>query len=309
MLILLPSLLALAAVFMFAVQKFSRQMDGLFGSHVRHMLEKATATPLLATVVGATVTVILQSSSAVSVLLVSLAEAGLLSVRSSLGVIIGANIGSTITSSLVAFQVLDIAPYLVILGFILMKVDTRAKQYAKAIFYFGLIFSCLQVISALTTADSSMQSVMHLVELSSNIYLGIFIGCVITVILQSSSVLTGIIVILAMQGVIELDQAFAIILGANIGTTSTALLASLAGSMHGKRVAIGHVIFNVVGVLLFLPITHIFTAWVASLTADVAMQVVIAHTIFNITSAVIFLVCFKQFEQSVRWCVRGTEGK
>jgi phosphate:Na+ symporter len=306
--VLIPSLVALAAVFMFAVQKFSRQMDGLFGVHVRAMLERATSTPVRATAVGALVTVVLQSSSAVSVLLVSLAEAGLLSVRSSLGVIIGANIGSTITSSLVALQVLDIAPYVVILGYVLMKVETRAKVYGKAVFYFGLLFSCLHVISALTAQDASMETIARLVQLSSNLYMGILIGCVVTVVLQSSSVLSGVIVILAMQGVVSLDQAFAIILGANVGTTSTALVASMAGSVHGKRVAIGHMLFNVVGVAVFLPIVHMFTTWVATLSSDVSMQVVIAHTVFNVVSAIAFLVFFKQFEQSVRWLVPVKEG-
>jgi phosphate:Na+ symporter len=301
---LVPLLIALAAVFMFAVQKCSRQMDALFGPRVREMMTTATSTPLRASVTGFLVTVVLQSSTAVSVLLVSLAEAGLLSVRSSLGVIIGTNVGSIVTSSLIAFQILDVAPYILVLGYLLLRFETQWKIYGKAVFYFGLLFTCLHIISLLTMQDTSTATMVQLVGMSTNIYMGILIGCIITIVLQSSSVLTGLCIILAMQGSIGLEQAFSLILGANIGTTSTALLASLAGSVHGRRVAVGHVIFNVAGVVLFVPIAHLFTSWVATLTYDVGMQVVIVNTLFNVISAVLCLCLFKYFEKSVHFFVR-----
>lgn len=298
------SVIAVAIVFLFAVGKFSKQVQQLFGDRLKRTLAVATDTPLHGIVTGTFVTAVVQSSTAVSVLLVSLSSANIISLSGALAVIIGANIGTTFTLQLIAFKVLTIAPYLLVAGYILMHVKTRAQAYGKAVFYFGLIFSCLYVITAITESLQDSPLVISLFAHTTNIYIGILAGFVVSNILQSSSVTSSMVVIFASQGLLGLEQSLGLIYGANIGTTTTALLASLATDKDGKRVAVGHFLFNVVGVALFVPLTAPFISLLTYLSGDVAVQVAHAHLLMNIGGAVVFWLGFKYFERVVRWLVR-----
>ena len=293
----IPSIIAVITVFLFAVQKFSKQVQYLIGEKAKVLIEKFTDTPIRGLLVGTGITSILQSSSAMTVLLVSIVDAGLLPFKNSLGIIIGANIGTTVTSQLVALNLLGIAPFILIVGFVLMKVKYRNKyqHLGKPIFYFGLIFSSLFVISVMTSGLSQNPIVLSIVGYTSNLFFAIIIGFVITAILQSSSVTTAIIIILASQGILNFSQAFGIILGTNIGTTTTAVLASLVTGKNGKRVALAHFSFNVIGVILFIPFIKIFSDIISRLPFDMAGQVASAHVLFNLSISVVFLFGFNLF--------------
>lgn len=290
------SILAVMFVFLFAIEKFSKQIQYLAGDKFKLGLEKLTATPLRGTIVGSAITAIMQSSTAVSIMAISLVEGGLLSFTNSLGIIFGANIGTTITTSLIAFQLLEIAPFILVFGFLLMKVESKWKRFGKAVFYFGLIFSALFIISVLVEPLKTNPFIISILEHTSGIFLSIVIGVVLSTILQASSVVSGLAIILAGAGLIGFEQSFSIILGANIGTTTTGLIASLVVGKNAKRVAMAHFLFNVLGVLLILPFFSYFKDLMVFLSKSIEVQVAVGHVLFNVLSAIIALVLVRPFE-------------
>ncbi len=298
----LVSLIAIIFVFLFVVKKFSNQIERLLGNRFKNLIERFTNTPVKGALVGMGVTSIIQSSTAVTVMLVSFVDAGILSFTNSLGVMIGSNVGTTITLQLVAFKVFDIAPYILIFGFILMNIKSKYNkiQYlGKPIFYFGLIFSCLFVISVLVNSFGENSIVTSLISKTSNIFFAIFVGFVISNILQSSSVATSLIIIFTASGMLTFVQAFGIILGTNIGTTTTALLASIVTGKQGKRVALSHFLFNFLGVIIFLPFVNIFADFINKININLAGQVAISHLIFNLLIAIVFIVAIKPFTKII----------
>ncbi|MCF7834155.1 MAG: Na/Pi symporter [Candidatus Pacebacteria bacterium] len=293
---ILVSLVAVVFVFLFAVKKFSNQVQHLFGDKFKNLLERFTNTPLKGVLVGAGLTSIIQSSTAVTVLLVSLVDAGVLSFTNSIGVIIGSNIGTTLTTQLIAFKVLNIAPYILILGFLLMNINHRYNKFqylGKPIFYFGLIFSCLFIISVFADIFRDSTMLLSLISKTSNLFVAIGVGIVVTTVLQSSSIATSLIVIFAGGGLLTFAQAFGIILGTNIGTTTTALLASTVTGKQGKRVAMMHFIFNFAGVIIFLPFVGLFSDIISRINTGLVGQIAISHLVFNIIIATLFLFIIK----------------
>lgn len=296
---IVASLFAVIVTFLFAVEKFSKHTEKLAGNKFKNILQASTNKTIKAIFTGAFVTSVLQSSTAVSVLVVSLTGAGLLPLYNALGVIIGANIGTTITTQLVAFKLLTIAPYILILGYVLKKVKTRFQIYGKSIFYFGLIFSCLLIVSVITKQFADNEHVLSMISYTSNLFWAIVVGFIITNILQSSTLATSIIVIMASQGIIDLEQSIGIILGTNIGTTTTALIASLAMTKPGKQVAVGHFLFNFVGVIISLPFISLFIDLINQVPTDLAGQVALAHIVFNVFTAIVFWIWFNAYHKAV----------
>ncbi len=301
---ILFSIIAVIFVFLFAIEKFSRQLEKLAGNRFKSIIQSITSTPLRGTLIGTVITAILQSSTATTVIAISLVQGGLMTFRQSLGVIFGANIGTTITTQLIAFQLLEIAPFILVLGFLLMKIKTGLSHFGKPIFYFGLMFSSLFIISVLVEPLKNDPWIIHLLASNTNIYVGLLIGLLITVFLQSSALISGIMVILAGAGLVGFEQAFAILLGTNIGTTSTALIASAVMNKEAKRAAMAHFVFNVLGVVLVLPFLKPISQFIISLSNSSAMQVSLAHILFNIASAILGLVFIKWFEKLVLRLVR-----
>jgi len=298
----LISLLAVVFVFLFAIKKFSGQIQYLMGAKFKNLLEKFTNTPIRGVLVGAGVTSVIQSSSAVTVLLVSMVDSGILSFSNSIGVIIGSNLGTTLTTQLVALKVLNLAPYVLVVGFLLMNIRSKYNKYqhlGKPIFYFGLIFSCLFIISVLAGTFQESNIFLSLVSKTSNIFFAIGAGIIISTILQSSSISTSLIIIFVGGGFLTFIQAFGIILGTNIGTTTTALLASTVTGKQGKRVAVTHFLFNLFGVIIFLPFIGMFSGFINNIPIGLAGQVALSHLIFNIIIAIIFIFAIKPFENLV----------
>jgi phosphate:Na+ symporter len=293
--LILVSLVAVVFVFLFAVKKFSHQVQYLAGDKIKLLAERFTNTKIKGLFSGLVLTSILQSSTAFIVILVSLADASIISFTNSIPMIIGANIGTTITTQLVAFKILNIAPYILVLGFILMNFKNKYERFGKPIFYFGLVFSSLLIISVLANFFQDSEIFNILISKTSNLFIAILVGIFISTILQSSSITTVIVVIFAGAGILSFAQSFGIILGTNIGTTSTALLASIVTGKQGRRVALANFLFNTGGVIIFLPFVGLFVKLITSIPVGLPNQVAISHLIFNILIAIVFLVFIKPF--------------
>ena len=278
-------------MFLYGMEMMSDGMKMTAGNSMRSILKKLTSNRFIAVFVGAFITMIIQSSSATTVMLVSFVNSGLLNFVQALGVILGSNIGSTVTAQIVAFKVTDYALLLIAVGSIMTLFSKKdsAKHIGFVILGFGLLFYGMKVMSDTMKplrTDPTFNSILTSFE---NPFLGILAGAIFTALIQSSSATTGIVITLASSGSITLEAGIPLILGANIGTCITALLAGLKATRDAKRVAIGHVLFNVIGVLVFCFWIPTFADLVAQTTDNVPRQIANAHTIFNIVSTMLFI--------------------
>ncbi len=294
-------------LFLYGIENFSREIQRVAGERFRSALVKLTKNPVGGATLGAIVTAIIQSSTATTVIAVGLVNAGTISFAQSLGIMFGANVGTTITAQLIAFKLTGFAPFFILLGFLLSVAGGKYRFLGKPIFYFGLVFFSLALISDAVEPISDDPDVLALFSQFSNVFLAILVGIIAVIVLQSSSVVTGIVVLLAASGLIGLGQSIPIILGANIGTTATSLLAASRMDLYAKRASAAHLLFNVGGVLLFLPFLGPFADIVAGFGGTAAQQVANAHLIFNLTTAVIFLVALKPFKTIIEKMVPGEE--
>ncbi len=294
---IISTVLALVIIFLFAVQKFGHQIQMVAGERLKSLLHNFTNHPVKGALSGAFITAILQSSTATSVILVGLVNAGVMESINALGVVIGANIGTTITAQLVALNMTYIAPIIVICGFIIGHTHSRFRKYGKAIFYFGLTFLTLFIISNIVSPLKDNVDLQNFLHSMTDPYKAILVGIVITAIMQSSSVFTALTLILAGSGLISLPIAIGFMLGSAIGSPLTAIVASTSASFEAKKVAISHVIFNILGVIIFTPLLYPFVKLLRLISDNEIQQIVNAHFIFNITCAIICLVFFKYFER------------
>ena len=286
---ILTASLAALVLFLFAIQSLGHELELKFKDKLKIILQKATRYPVIGVLTGTAATGILQSSSAVSVICVSLVSSGILTLSQAIIILMGSNIGTTLTAQLVAFKLGDTAPFLLVFGYAMNFLPGKVGVWGKPIFYFGLLFFGLHMLG-----DALGQFQYHpMVEtyLTSAIspYWGLFIGMIITILLQSSSVTSGLIVVFVSQGVLKLEIAIPMLIGANIGTTTTAILASFTLGAAARRTALANLLINVSGMLIVLPFLGAFTAFIDSFSVDTSQKVVNAHILFNlITVAIIF---------------------
>lgn len=293
------TILALVLVFLFAIQKFTHQIQIVAGERLKAILNNWTNKPWKGIVSGAFVTGILQSSTAASVILVGLVNGGLLPSFNAIAVVVGANVGSTITAQLIALNMTYIAPMVVIAGFILSHTHSRLRRYGKAIFYFGIIFLSLFIIENLVAPLKDNEVFVGFLRSLDNPYSAIVAGAVLTAIFQSSAVLTGLILILAGGGLVGLPMAIGFLLGASLGSPMTAIVASMSASVEAKKVAIAHLYFNILGFLIFLPIIFPFAKALQFTSPGLVQQIVNAHFIFNVSIALLCFIFFKYFDRLV----------
>ena len=278
-------------MFLYGMEMMSDGMKVTAGNSMRTILEKLTSNKYLAVLVGAFVTMVIQSSSATTVMLVSFVNSGLLAFSQALGVILGSNIGSTVTAQIVAFKVTDYALLLIATGSIMSLFSKKEtiKNLGLVVLGFGLLFYGMKVMSDTMKplrSDPAFNSILTSFE---NPFLGILAGAIFTALVQSSSATTGIVITLASGGSITLEAGIPLIFGANIGTCITALLAGLNASRDAKRVAVAHVTFNVIGVLLFCFWIPTFADIISQTSQNIPRQIANAHTIFNIIASVVFI--------------------
>lgn len=302
---LVIGLLGGLALFLYGMEKMSDGMKKTAGSKMRDILRALTKNRVMALIIGAVVTMVIQSSSATTVMLVSFVQAGLMNFTQSLGVILGADIGTTITAQLIAFKVTDYALLMIALGFCMQMAakSDKIKNIGEIILGFGILFYGMKLMSDTMSPLRDYPLFINVMGQLKNPYMGLLLGTIFTGLVQSSAATTGIVIVLAQQGLISLETGIPIIFGANIGTCVTAGLASISATREAKRVALAHVIFKIAGVLLFIFWIPSFAELIQVLSerfsSDVARQIANAHTIFNVSLAVFFLPFTSMFSRLI----------
>lgn len=291
---------AISAVvlFLYGLQGFSKELQTVGGDSLRKWLPRLTANRLSSFCIGVVATALLQSSSAVTSLTVTLVDASVISLRSSLGILLGSNVGTTATAWLVSFKLTGIGPVLIIAGTLISAIPWRIKLVGKAIFYFGLIFFALDLISVELKPLRELEWFSALLLRAETPFLGILIGAFFTALVQSSTVTTGLAIVLVQQSFLSPIAAICIVLGSNVGSTSTALIASMAMNSAAKRTALANFIFNLVGAILFYMALKPLALLISGL-ADASLVVAIVHLLFNLAIAIIFLPFIGFVEQQL----------
>ena len=287
-------------LFLFGIKLMSEALQYLAGDRMRTLIGSLTKTPIRGVFIGALVAMLIQSSSGTTVMTVSFVHAGLMTLKQAVGVIMGANIGTTVTAQIVAFKVKDFALPVIGLGVLLVLFgrSKRQKYVGNGMVGFGLLFLGMQ------TMENSMAFLRDRKDLflafSSNPLLGLLVGTVVTMIVQASSATIGLTMAMAAQGLLTIDAAIPILLGDNIGTTITAVLASLGSNRSAKQAATAHVLFNVIGAVIFLLAFPLFRQIILSTSGDISRQIANAHTLFNVSNTLLFL----PFASVFVWLVR-----
>lgn len=313
------TLLGGLAVFLFGMEQMADALKKVAGDSMKQILARLTSSRIMGLITGAFVTAIIQSSSVTTVMLVGFVTAGLMSLSQAIGVILGADIGTTITAQIVAFKVTKYALLLVAVGFgfIFMGKKDHTQQYGHLIMGLGLIFFGMGIMSEGMQPLRSYEPFIQLMQNVSNPVIGILVATLFTALVQSSSATMGVVIAMALQGLISLDAGIALALGANIGTCATAGLAAIGKPREAVRVAVAHVTFKIVGVILIFPfipyladlVREISPAATAGLVgmdklaAETPRQIANAHTIFNIGIATVFLPFTTLFAKFCEWIV------
>jgi phosphate:Na+ symporter len=294
---LLLSIISAIVLFLYGLGAFSQEIQTVGGETLKKWLGRLTQSRWLAVLLGALATAIVQSSSAVTALTVALVDAGTMSFRSSLGVLLGANIGTTSTAWLVSLKLTSIGPFFIVFGTLLSALPTRFKMLGKAAFYFGFIFFSLDVVSFTLKPLAQNPVFAEVLSRSTTPLMGALAGMLITAGVQSSSITTGLSILLVQQNILPATAAIPIVIGANIGTTATALVASIKMQRTARRVAIANLCFNAFGVLLFLPFLGQFASKVVEFAGDPGMAVAWAQLIFNVVMTFAVLLLLRIFQR------------
>jgi phosphate:Na+ symporter len=288
---LMFGLLGGLALFLIGMDMMTEALRVIVGGRARRILERLTSNRFAGLFTGAGITAVVQSSSVTTVLLVGFITAGLMTFVQSIPVILGSNIGTTITAQIIAFKVTSWALALMAGGFIWSKLAKRERRKAQgiAITGLGMVFFGMVVMGDAMSPLRAYAPFLDVMEALSNPLVGILVGALFTALIQSSSATTGIVIVLAGQGLITLEAGIALVLGANIGTSVTALLAAIGKPREAQRAAMAHLMFNTAGVLVWLPFIGLLVSWVESIGGGVTREIANAHTIFNVVNALVVL--------------------
>lgn len=282
------------ALFLYGMQMMSSNLEAVAGDRLKGILEKLTSNRFLGVLVGAVITAIIQSSSATTVMVVGFVNSGLMTLRQAVWIIMGANIGTTITGQLVALDIGTVAPLFAFIGvaMLMFSKNRRVQNIGSIIAGLGVLFIGLGLMSDAMMPMRQSEAFVSILTQFSNPLLGIIAGAVFTAVIQSSSASVGILQALAISGLIDINSAIFVLFGQNIGTCITALIASVGMNRNAKRTTVIHFLFNVIGTVLFVIIT--LTTPFASIVADFtpgnpAAQIANVHTIFNIVTTIILI--------------------
>ena len=281
-------------LFLYGMQMMGSGLEAAAGNRMKRILERLTSNPILGVLVGAVITAVVQSSSATTVMVVGFVNSGMMTLRQAVWVIMGANIGTTITGQLIALDVGAIAPLFAFIGVVLVVFIKKqsVRYYGQIIAGLGILFIGMDMMSSSMAPLRESEAFVNLLTQFSNPVLGILAGAVFTAIIQSSSASVGILQALASSGVIGLSNAVFVLFGQNIGTCITAVLASVGTSRNAKRTTIIHLMFNIFGTVLFTVICIFspLTDWVSSWTpGSPSAQIANMHTLFNIVTTLLLL--------------------
>ncbi|WP_280768457.1 Na/Pi cotransporter family protein [Salipaludibacillus daqingensis] len=302
------------AIFLFGIKYMGDGLQKVAGDKLRDILDKFTSNPIMGVIAGVVVTVLLQTSTGTTVLAIGLVNAGFMTLRQSIGVIMGANIGTTITAFIIGLKISDYALPIIAIGtfLIFFLKNKKANNIGQVFFGFGALFYGLNLMGDGLHPLRELESFAELtVSMSSNPLLGVLIGTIFTVSVQSSSAAIGLLQQLFSQGAMDLDAALPVLFGDNIGTTITAVLAALGASIAAKRAALTHVIFNLVGTILVLIVIRPYISLIAylqeSLGLNPEMTIAVAHGIFNFSNVLIQLPFVAVLAMIVTKLIPGNE--
>jgi len=295
-------------LFLFGMMKLSDSMQELFTARIRGYIRYAVNRPVYGLLTGMLTTMLFQSSSATTVLTIGMVSAGLISFYSSLGMILGADIGTTLTVQLVVWKFTALSPVFVILGGGIWAAGKNVwRSVGEAVFHFGLIFFGLSLATTATAPLQHSPLFVHLFQETKNPLLGVLVGAIFTGIIHSSAIPISMLVILAQQGAMNIENALPIVIGANVGTTVTALLAGSVASISGKRSAVSHFLFKFFCVLICLAGFPIFIEILKRMSAETAQQIALGHLFFNVLLVVLFIFILKPFARLIEKLIPGKE--
>ncbi|HPZ22716.1 MAG TPA: Na/Pi cotransporter family protein, partial [Bacillota bacterium] len=289
-------------LFLLGMHMMSEGLHKLAGSKLRRFLELLTFNRFVAVLTGLVITAVIQSSSATTVMVVGFVNAGLMNLTQAVGTIFGANIGTTVTAQIVSFDIAWLALPAIAIG-VLLYIFFNKRRYqsiGETLLGFGILFLGLSIMGDALAAIREYPQVLNLLaQFGRRPLLGMMAGVLFTSIVQSSSATTAVAITLAGQGMLDLQGAIALTMGANIGTCITALLASIGTGLNARRTAVAHLMFNVLGVVIFMAILTPFTGFIATLSTSLPRQVAWGHTLFNVTNTILFLPFINQFVAAV----------
>jgi phosphate:Na+ symporter len=294
------------ALFLFGVRMLSTGMEKLAGNQLQEWLDRMTNRPVKGALFGAVATALVQSSSLLMVTMIGLINANLMTLEQAVGVMMGQEIGTTLTAQIVAFRIGDFCLLFIALGFVLVEFAPHRgwREYGEIILGFGVLFLGMNLMSGALSVLVEMPAVADwLAYMGQSLPAGVLAGTIATAVVQSSSAVTGLVVAMGISQAITLPGAIALLLGANIGTCITGLVASLRLSRSARRASIAQILINVVGVLLFLPFISPFTTIVSHTSLLLPRQIANAHTIFNVVVSVVMFPFVRQIARAAELLV------
>ncbi len=295
-------------LFLFGMIELSAGVREHFNNvRIREYFKFAVRKPLYGLITGIVSTILLQSSTATSVLVVGMVSAGLMSFYRSLGILLGADIGTTFTVQLVVWKITDLSPLFILLGGLLWLMGKdRWKSAGQALFYFGIMFFGLSLVSQAAAPLKDHPDIIRFFKEANNPFLGVIVGLVLASLIHSSAIPISILAILAQYGWVTLENSLPIVFGANVGTAITAVLASFVANVNGKRSALSHFLFKFFGTVICFIFFPFFVAAVRSLSSDVAQQIALGHLLFNLVIVCVFVFLLRPFSY---WVERFIPGK
>lgn len=313
---LIFGLLGGLALFLYGIEQMTGALKTAAGSKIKNLLARMTSNRIKGAITGAFATAVVQSSSVTTVLVVGFISGGLLSLAQAISVIVGANVGSTFTVQIIAFNISQYSLLLIAFGFALkfFSKNDKFKYLGIMLMGFGLIFLGMQFMSDATRPLRDYEPFVYSMSHMKNPLIGILIAAVFTAIIQSSAATIGIVITLATQGFINLEAGISLVLGANIGTCVTAILASIGSPRESKQAALSHVIINIIGVMIWLPFIYQLDDFVRYISpaypeltglnriaAEAPRQIANAHTIFNLFNTIILLPFISPLGKFIAW--------
>ena len=288
------ALLGGLALFLYGMQMMSTGLEAAAGNRMKSILEKLTSNRVKGVLFGAAITAVIQSSSATTVMVVGFVNSGLMTLKQAVWVIMGANIGTTITGQLIALDIGAIAPLFAIAGVgAIMFIKSEKVHHISSIFAgLGILFMGMDMMGAAMSPLKESEAFISLMTKFDNPLLGILVGALFTAVIQSSSASVGILQALASTGMIPLSSAVFVLFGQNIGTCITAVLVSIGMKVHAQRTTVIHLLFNIIGTVLFTVICLVtpYVTWIEAMTpGDPVAQIANAHTVFNIVTTLLLL--------------------
>lgn len=291
------------ALLLFGMRFMRDGLERAAQTRIRRALQTLTKTPLIGFITGTILTALVQSSTAVTVITIGFVNAGVLSFYQAVGIVLGTNVGTCITAQMISFKLEQIALPAIGLGALLMVISKRKslRDIGQSIVGFGVVFLGINTMSdALEPLKNSQTFIDLLGKVSANSLLGVIAGTIFTALIHSSATTTGVVIALSRHGLIDLPTSIAIILGSNIGTCITGVLAAIGTPPRAKQVAASHVLLNVIGAVMVMPFIHPFADFILGTADTLPRQIANAHTFFNVFSSIAVLPFARHFTSLVQ---------